>query len=129
MKNDAITIDARGRILGRVATEIAVALRGKDQVDFTPHLISGVPVIVTNAAEVQVTGRKLDQKLYYRHTGYIGHLKSTKLRDVMEQRPEKVLEAAVYGMLPRNRLRKELMKRLTIHRAEPAVAEPKVSKE
>ena len=109
------TFDASGKVLGRLATEIAVALRGKDKVAFAPHKITGDLVTVINASKVRVTGRKLDDKVYYKHTGYLGNLKSETLKHLMERDPAEVIRRAVYGMLPDNRLRKELMKRLTIH--------------
>ena len=108
------TFDAAGKVLGRLATEIAVALRGKDKVDFAPNKITGDLVIVTNAAKVRVTGRKLDDKMYYKHTGYLGNMKTESLKHLMERDPAEVIRRAVYGMLPDNRLRKHLMKRLTV---------------
>ncbi len=109
------TFDAAGKTLGRLATEIAVALRGKDKATFAPHTIVGDLVVVTNARQIHVTGDKLNQKTYYRHTGYLGNLKSMTLGQLMATDPTEPLRRAVYGMLPDNRLRKELMKRLTIH--------------
>ncbi len=113
-----VTIDAKDQVLGRLATRIATVLRGKHKPTFAPHRIEGDRVVVTNAAQVRVTGRKLDQKIYYRHTGYIGNMKQVTLRELMATRPEQVVEQAVYGMLPNNRLRSELMKRLTVHAKE-----------
>lgn len=109
------TVDAAGQILGRLATEVATMLRGKDKPSFAPHKITGDQVVVTNAAKIRVTGRKLDQKVYYKHTGYMGHLKEQTLSDLMAKDPSEVIRRAVYGMLPANRLRPELMKRLTVH--------------
>jgi len=111
----AVTLDASGQILGRLATQIATILRGKNKPTFAPHRIEGDRVIVTNAAAIKVSGRKLEQKMYHRHTGYIGNLRTTTLKDLMVTKPEQVIERAVYGMLPNNRLRKELMKRLTVY--------------
>jgi len=112
------TIDAAGKTLGRLATEVAVALRGKDKTTFAPQKISGDVVVVTNANKIRVTGNKLEQKTYYKHTGYLGNMKSITLGKLIEKDPTEPLRRAVYGMLPDNRLRKELMKRLVIHAAE-----------
>ena len=108
-------IDAAGQTLGRVARDISVALQGKDKPTYTPHVITGDFVIVLNAANIRVTGKKLDQKLYYRHSGYVGNLKSFKLRDMLEKRPERVLQLAVKGMLPRNNLGRQMLTRLKIY--------------
>ncbi|MBI4023230.1 50S ribosomal protein L13 [Candidatus Berkelbacteria bacterium] len=112
------TVDATNRILGRLATEIAVALRGKDRAAFAPHKVVGDRVIVTNAQAVKVTGRKLTDKIYYTHSGYIGSLKAESLGDLMKRKPEEVIRRAVWGMLPSNRLRRELMRRLVIFPGE-----------
>lgn len=111
---NTVTIDAKGRILGRLATEIATILRGKNKANYTPNKIVGDLVIVENADLVKVSGNKLEQKFYYRHTGYLGNMKSISLKHLLEKSPEKVIEYAVYGMIPANRLRPEIMKRLTI---------------
>ena len=108
-------VDATGKTLGRLASQIAVVLRGKHKPTFTPHLDMGDFVIVVNAEKVRVTGRKLDQKVYYRHSGYPGGLKSITLRDQLEKHPTRVIEAAVRGMLPRNRLGRKLMKKLKVY--------------
>ena len=108
-------IDATGKTLGRMARDIAMALQGKDKPTYTPHVITGSHVIVTNAAKVRVTGRKLLQKTYYRHTGYIGHLREFLLRDMLEKHPERVIQLAVKGMLPRNTLGREMLKRLKVY--------------
>ncbi len=113
-----VTISARGKILGRLATEIAVTLRGKDNVHFQEHLLSGRKVIVTNAKDIVVTGRKLDQKMYYTHSGYIGNLKTMSLRDKMKTKPTDVVRHAVSGMLPKNRLRQHWMASLEIREGE-----------
>ena len=109
------TVDVAGKVLGRVATEIAIILRGKDKPTYAPHKITGDRVIVTNAAKIRVTGRKLEQKTYARHTSYLGHLKTETLAQVMAKDPAEVVRRAVQGMLPSNRLRKELMKRLDVY--------------
>ncbi|MCA9388365.1 50S ribosomal protein L13 [Candidatus Berkelbacteria bacterium] len=108
-------IDAKNQVLGRLATKIAVILRGKDKPEFAPHKIVGDKVIVTNADDIRVTGNKLDNKIYYRHTGYIGGLKQISLKDQLAKDSTEVIKKAVYGMLPSNRLRSELMKRLTVY--------------
>ena len=97
-------VDADGRTLGRLATAVADTLRGKRKPEFTPHVDTGDFVIVVNAEKVRVTGKKLDEKIYYRHSGYPGGLKSRPLRAELERRPTEVLRHAVKGMLPRNRL-------------------------
>ena len=96
-------IDATGRPLGRLARDIAVALLGKDKPTYTPHVITGDHVVVLNATRVMTTGKKLLQKTYYRHSGYVGNLKTFTLREMQEKHPERVIELAVKGMLPRNK--------------------------
>ena len=108
-------INADGRILGRMATEIADLIRGKRKPQFTSHLDTGDFVVVINAEKIKVTGRKLDQKTYYRFSGYPGGLTEITLRDQLQAHPERVIEAAVKGMLNRNRLRRQLMKKLKIY--------------
>ncbi len=108
-------VDAEGKTLGRLASEIAQVLRGKHKPIYTPHLDCGDYVIVVNAEKVQVTGRKLDQKMYYRHSGYPGGLKSISLRNQLQKHPERVLEAAVRGMLPKNRLGRKMFKKLKVY--------------
>lgn len=112
-----VTISAKGKVLGRLATEIADILRGKDSVHFAAHLVSGRKVIVTHAKDFIVTGRKMDQKKYYRHSGYLGNLKTETLRDKMD-RPGDVIRHAVYGMLPGNRLRQHWLNKLEIREEE-----------
>src|ERR671925_853233 len=97
-------VDADGKTLGRLATRIADTLRGKGKPEYTPHVDTGDFVVVVNAEKIQVTGNKLDQKLYRRHSGYPGGLRSRTLRDQLERRPTEVLRKAVKGMLPRNKL-------------------------
>ena len=108
-------VNAEGKILGRLASEIAKVLRGKHKPIYTPHLDCGDYVIVINADKVGVTGRKLDQKIYYRHSGYPGGLKSISLRNQLQKHPERVLEAAVRGMLPKNRLGRKMMRKLKVY--------------
>jgi len=109
-------IDAEGQVLGRVATRIAQILRGKHKPTFTPHLNSGDFVIVINAEKIAVTGNRLDQKIYYRHSQYPGGLKQQTLRQVLEGKfPERVIEHAVRGMVMHNRLGAQIMKRLKVY--------------
>ncbi len=108
-------VDAEGETLGRLASEIAKVLRGKHKPLYTPHLDCGDYVIVVNADKVQVTGRKLDQKMYYRHSGYPGGIKSISLRNQLQKHPERVLQAAVRGMLPKNRLGRKMLKKLKVY--------------
>lgn len=108
-------VDAQDQTLGRLATRIATVLRGKHKPSYTPHVDCGDYVVVVNAEKVRVTGRKLDQKMYYRHSGYPGGLKSVSLRRQLEIFPERVLEAAVRGMLPKNRLGRKMFKKLKVY--------------
>lgn len=109
-------IDARERPLGRVAARAASVLRGKHRPDFTPHQDAGDFVVIVNAAKVKLTGNKLEAKTYYRHTEYPGGMRETTAKRVMESRPERLLEMAVRGMLPRNRLGRRLFTKLKIYR-------------
>lgn len=113
-KKPVVKIDASGKILGRLATEIAVILRGKNKPSFRPNLIMGDNVLVTNARKIKVTGDKETKKLYYRHSGYIGHLKTTSYATLFKKNPAEVLKKAVWGMLPANKLRKIWIKNLEI---------------
>jgi large subunit ribosomal protein L13 len=108
-------IDATGQSLGRLARDVAVALQGKDRPTYTPHVLTGDHVVVVNMDKVRVTGHKLLQKTYYRHSGYVGNLKSFILRDMLESHPDRVLQLAVKGMLPRNKLGREMLKRLKVY--------------
>jgi large subunit ribosomal protein L13 len=108
-------VDAEGETLGRLAARIAPILKGKHKPIYTPHLDCGDFVIVVNAEKVRVTGRKLDQKVYYQYSGYPGGIRSTKLRDQLAKHPERVLEAAVRGMLPKNRLGRRMIKKLKVY--------------
>lgn len=109
-----ITIDATDQILGRLAVDVATKLRGKDKPSFERHLLSGEPVTVINVEKIRVTGKKLHDKKYYRHSGYLGNLKSVTMGELMEKNPQRVLQLAVSGMLPKNKLRKVWLKNLTI---------------
>ena len=108
-------IDATGQTLGRVARDISVALLGKDKTSYTPHVLTGDFVIVLNASNIRVTGKKMEQKLYYRHSGYVGNLKTFKLADIMKNRPERVIELAVKGMLPKNHNGRQMLRRLKVY--------------
>ena len=108
-------IDATGRPLGRLARDVAVALLGKDKPTYTPHVITGDHVVVLNATRVMTTGKKQLQKTYYRHSGYVGNLKSFTLREMQEKHPERVIELAVKGMLPRNKRGRQMLRRLKVY--------------
>jgi large subunit ribosomal protein L13 len=108
-------VDAEGQTLGRLATRIADVLRGKQKPQYTPHIDTGDFVVVVNAEKIHVTGKKLDQKLYHRHSGYPGGLRSRTLREQLERRPTEVIRKAVKGMLPRNRLASAQLTKLKIY--------------
>jgi large subunit ribosomal protein L13 len=108
-------VDAEGQALGRLATQVASALRGKDKPTFSPHLDMGDFVIVTNAAKVKLTGQKVNQKLYRHHTGYFGGLKEVRLDEQLERHPDRVVRAAVWGMMPKGRLGRAQMRHLKIY--------------
>jgi large subunit ribosomal protein L13 len=108
-------VDAENKTLGRLASEIAKVLRGKNKPIYAPHLDTGDYVIVINAEKVHVTGRKLDQKIYYRHSGYPGGLTSISLREQLKRHPTRVIRSAVWGMLPHNRLGRAVMKKLKVY--------------
>jgi large subunit ribosomal protein L13 len=112
---DWYVVDAEGKTLGRLATAIADTLRGKNKPQYTPHVDTGDFVVVVNAEKITVTGKKLDEKIYYRHSGYPGGLKERTLRDQLERRPTEVLRKAVRGMLPRNRLARQQITKLKIY--------------
>ena len=108
-------VDADGAVLGRLASQIAARLRGKHNVLFTPHVDTGDSIIVINAEKVKLTGRKWGQKMYYRHSGYIGGLKEISADKLREKRPEDIIRFAVKGMLPKNRLGRKLYKKLKVY--------------
>ena len=112
MERKTHTIDATGKVLGRLATQIAVLLRGKHKPTFVPYKDEGDFVVVENIKNIKITGKKLEQKKYYRHSGYPGGLKEVSLKKLFDERPGEVLKKAIWGMLPRNKLRKEMIKRL-----------------
>ncbi len=111
-------VDAKGKTLGRLATEVARLLRGKHKPIFTPHMDCGDFVIVVNADKIRVTGRKMDTKLYYRHSGYPGGFKAVRLRDQLAQFPTRAVELAVRGMLPKGRLGRAIYKKLKVYASE-----------
>lgn len=108
-------VDAQGQTLGRLATQVATVLRGKHKPIYTPHVDCGDYVIVVNADKIHVTGQKLDDKIYYRHSNYPGGLKQVTLRRQLQTHPERVIEAAVRGMLPKNRLGRKMFKKLKVY--------------
>ncbi len=108
-------VDATGYTLGRLASEVAKILRGKNKPEFTPHVDTGDFVIIVNAANVKVTGKKLDQKVYYHHSDYVGGMKETTLREMLAKKPEKVVELAVKGMLPKGPLGRQMMTKLHVY--------------
>lgn len=108
-------IDAQGLVLGRLAVEIAKKLRGKDKPIFSPHVDTGDFVVVVNADKIRLTGNKLDDKMYYRHTGYPGGIRSINARDLLSRHPERLLEKAVKGMLPKNRLGRQMYRKLKVY--------------
>jgi len=108
-------LDAEGRPLGRLASEVAQLLRGKYRPTFTPHLDNGDFVVIVNAAKIKVTGRKTEQKVYYRHSGYPGGLKETPLARMLETHPDRVIQQAVKGMLPHNKLGRQLLRHLKVY--------------
>ncbi|MCI6421083.1 MAG: 50S ribosomal protein L13 [Blautia sp.] len=108
-------VDADGQTLGRLASEVAKVLRGKNKPVYTPHIDTGDYVIIINAEKVAVTGKKLDQKVYYHHSDYVGGMKETTLKEMMAKKPEKVLELAVKGMLPKGPLGRSMIKKLHVY--------------
>ena len=108
-------VDAADCTLGRMASEVAKILRGKNKPQFTPHVDTGDYVIIVNAEKIKVTGKKLDQKVYYHHSGYVGGMKETTLKEMLAKKPEKVLELAVKGMLPKGPLGRSMLKKLFVY--------------
>ena len=115
IKREWCVVDATDKTLGRLATELATRLRGKHKPEFTPNMDTGDHMIVINAEKIKVTGNKLDDKMYHHHTGYIGNLKSISLGKLLEQHPERVLQKAVKGMLPRNPLGRAVFRKLHVY--------------
>ena len=114
VRRDWFVVDATDKTLGRLATELASRLRGKHKPEFTPHVDTGDHIVVVNASRIHVTGNKMADKTYYRHTGYVGNLKSITLEKLMEKSPEQVITIAVKGMLPKNRLGRAMLKKLRV---------------
>ena len=108
-------VDATGYTLGRLSSEVAKILRGKNKPTFTPHIDTGDYVIITNAENIKVTGKKLDQKIYYRHSDYVGGMKETTLREMLDKKPERVIELAVKGMLPKGPLGRQMITKLHVY--------------
>ena len=115
VRRDWFLVDATDKTLGRLASEIARRLRGKHKVEYTPHVDTGDYIVVVNAEKIRVTGNKLQDKMYHHHTGYIGHLKSISLEKQLAKAPERVLQAAVKGMLPKNPLGRAMFKKLRVY--------------
>ena len=111
---DWYLVDATDKVLGRLATQIAIRLRGKHKPEYTPHVDTGDHIVIVNAAKIRVTGDKMNQKKYYRHTGYPGGIKETVLSDELENNPERVIERAVKGMLPKNSLGRTMFRKLRV---------------
>ena len=119
--SDWVVVDAEGQTVGRIATQIASLLRGKHKPDFTPNQLCGDFVVVVNADKVIFTGKKMDQKVYTRYSGYQGGLKVTNARTVLNRHPERIIEHAVWGMLPKTRLGRKMIRRLKVY---PGTAHP-----
>ena len=115
IKREWCVVDATDKTLGRLASELASRLRGKHKPEFTPNMDTGDHMVVINAEKIKVTGKKLEDKMYHRHTGYIGNLKSINLGKLLEQHPERVLQKAVKGMLPRNPLGRAVFRKLHVY--------------
>jgi large subunit ribosomal protein L13 len=115
IQRDWYVVNAEGKTLGRLASGIARILKGKHKPIYTPHLDTGDFVIVVNAGKIRVTGKKLDEKFYYRHSGYPGGLKTIVLREQLEKHPDRVIKAAVWGMLPHGRLGRQMFKKLKVY--------------
>ena len=114
VRRDWFVVDATGKTLGRLSTEIAHRLRGKHKPEYTPHVDTGDYIVVVNAEKIRVTGNKVKDKMYHHHTGYIGNLKSKSLETMLEEHPERVLQKAVKGMLPRGPLGRQMFKKLRV---------------
>ena len=115
IERDWCLVDATNKTLGRLATEVASRLRGKHKPSYTPHMDTGDNIIIVNAEKIKVTGNKLADKMYYHHTGYIGNLKSINLGKQLQQHPERVLESAIKGMLPKNPLGRAMFRKLHVY--------------
>jgi large subunit ribosomal protein L13 len=129
VRRDWYVVDAAGKTLGRLASELAMRLRGKHKAAYTPNVDTGDYIIVLNAGKVRVTGRKLTDKLYHHHTGYMGGLKTTSLEKLLQKHPERAIEFAVKGMLPKNPLGRKMFKKLHVFGGDKhphAAQQPKV---
>jgi large subunit ribosomal protein L13 len=114
VKRDWFLVDANGKTLGRLATEVASRLRGKHKAEYTPHVDTGDYIVIVNAAKITVTGNKFDDKMYHHHTGYIGNLKSIPFKDLIEKKPEEIIQKAVKGMLPKGPLGREMARKMKV---------------
>jgi len=114
IRRDWFVVDATDKTLGRLASEVASRLRGKHKAEYTPHADTGDHIVIINAGKVKVTGRKLTDKFYHHHTGYMGNLKSTSLQKLLNEHPERAIEFAVKGMLPKNPLGRKMFKKLHV---------------
>lgn len=115
VESDWFVVDATDKVLGRLATEVARRLRGKHKAEFTPHVDTGDYMVVINADKIRVTGKKTTDKIYYRHSGYPGGLKSISFEKLLDKKPEKIIELAVKGMLPKNKLGRQMYKKLKVY--------------
>lgn len=115
VKRDWFLVDADGKTLGRLASEIAKRLKGKHKAEYTPHVDTGDYIVVVNAEKIHASGNKMQDKMYYRHTGYIGNLKSTNLAGLLASAPERAIQLAVKGMMPRNPLGRAMMRKLKVY--------------
>ena len=115
VKRDWFVVDAEGKTLGRLASEVALRLRGKHKPIYTPHVDTGDYIVIVNAEKIQVTGNKAKNKMYYRHTGYVGNLKETNFEKLIEKAPERVFELAVKGMLPKGPLGRDMFRKLKVY--------------
>ena len=129
VRREWLLIDAEDKTLGRLATEIARRLRGKHKPEYTPHVDTGDYIVVVNAEKIRVTGNKMKDKMYHHHTGYIGNLKSISLEKLLQKAPERVIQSAVKGMLPKNPLGRAMFKKLRVYAGsehEHQAQQPKV---
>ncbi len=115
VKRDWLLVDADGKTLGRLASEVALRLRGKHKPIYTPHVDTGDYIVIINAEKIRVTGNKAKNKMYYKHTGYIGNLKSISFEKLIQKKPERVIELAVKGMLPKGPLGREMYRKLKVY--------------
>jgi large subunit ribosomal protein L13 len=114
VRRDWFVVDATDKVLGRLASEVAARLKGKHKPEFTPHVDTGDYIVIVNAEKIRVTGNKAQDKMYHRHTGYIGNLKSENFADLMSRKPEEAIQRAVKGMLPRNPLGRQMLRKLKV---------------